>query len=371
MGHENEEVTLDGYNLAPLPPIQDLETRDILRKLATAHRYLAELKGTSELIPNQSILIDTLALQEAKDSSAVENIITTHDELYRSDLARGPVPLAAKEVRQYATALRTGFDRLRRRKTLATSDLVEVQRELVRNSAGLRTLPGTVLMNEESGATVYVPPQDQDTIISLLDNLTQYINDDSVSPVDPLIKMAVIHYQFESIHPFADGNGRTGRILNVLYLVLQGLLDIPVLYLSRYIIHNKGRYYDLLANVRTDGAWEEWILFMLDGVEQTSRQTIWIIKGMRDLMVDYKKRIRGTFKFYSQDLVNNLFRYPYTKIEFVQRDLKVSRLTATKYLDELAAAGLVEKQKMGRSSYYINRPLFTLLTGVPHSTQEH
>lgn len=361
---------MDGYNLAPLPPIQDLETRDVLRKVATAHRYLAELKGVSALMPNQGILIDTLALQEAKDSSAIESIITTHDELYRSDLVSGPAPLAAKEVRQYATAFGTGFDRLKRRKTLATSDLVEVQKELVQNSAGLRTLPGTVLMNQQTGATVYVPPQDHATIVSLLDNLAQYINDDSVSLVDPLIKMAVIHYQFESIHPFADGNGRTGRMLNVLYLVLEGLLDIPVLCLSRYILRNRSRYYDLLARVRTDGAWEEWLLFMLDAVEQTSRQTIWIIKGMRELMLDYKQRIRGRFKFYSQDLVNNLFRYPYTRIEFVQRDLKVSRLTATKYLDELAAAGLVEKQKMGRTSYYINRPLFKLLTDVPHGVTE-
>jgi Fic family protein len=362
-----KEVMVNEYVLAPLPPSHELETQAVLRKAASAHRYLAELKGASALIPNQGILIDTLALQEAKDSSAIENIVTTHDELFRSDLSQTSALPAVKEVRQYAAALRTGFERVKRRRLLVTSDVVDIQRELVLNSAGLRRLPGTVLKNEQSGDVVYVPPQDYATIISLLDNLERYINDDTLAPVDPLVRMAVIHYQFESIHPFPDGNGRTGRILNVLYLVLKGLLDVPALYLSRYIIHNKARYYDLLAKVRTDGTWEEWVLYMLDGVEKTSRQTIWIIKGMRELMMDYKQRIRSSFKFYSQDLVNNLFRYPYTKIEFVQRDLKVSRITATKYLDALADAGLVQKQKLGRSSYYINRPLFTLLTNIPDS----
>lgn len=353
-----------GYELAPLPLSQSLETLDILHKVTAANRSLAELKGVSTIIPDQNILIDTLALQEARDSSAIENIVTTQDELFKSDLVQAP-SLAAKEVKRYAAAMRVGYERVRNRGVLAVSDIVDIQRELVLNTTGIRHLPGTILSNEQTGETVYVPPQDHATIVSLLDNLALYINDGRIAPVDPLIRMAVIHYQFESIHPFTDGNGRTGRILNVLYLVLAGLLDMPVLYLSRYIIHNKARYYELLTGVRTQGTWEAWILFMLDGVEQTSRQTLWIIRNMCALMQRYKEGIRAAFGFYSQDLVNDLFRYPYTRIGFVEQDLNVSRLTAARYLDALSAAGYLEKQKLGRGNYYVNRPLFKLLTEVP------
>lgn len=179
---------------------------------------------------------------------------------------------------------------------------------------------------------------------------------------DYLVKMAIIHYQFESIHPFYDGNGRTGRIINVLYLVLKGLLDIPVLYLSRYIVRNKDKYYRLLQKVRDEQAWEEWIMFMLDGIETTAKQTIQVIKAISQALMEYKHRIRARHKFYSQDLINNLFFHPYTKIEFMMRDLKVSRITATKYLDALSADGLLKKEKMGRSNYYINVALYNILT---------
>lgn len=193
-----------------------------------------------------------------------------------------------------------------------------------------------------------------------MSNLEKYINDDTMSNIDPLIKMAVIHYQFESIHPFYDGNGRTGRIINVLYLVLKELLDIPVLYLSRYIIRTKSEYYSLLQEVRDNESWENWILYILEGIEITSRETIGIITEIRELMKDYKKRIREQYRFYSQDLLNNLFCHPYTKIEFLERDLKISRQTASKYLDELAVNGFIRKEKMGNYNFYINDPLFNI-----------
>lgn len=352
------------FILEPLPPRIDLETKAILKKALGAHRYLAELKGASGKIPNQGILINTLSLQEAKDSSAIENIITTHDELYRAELfPEFAANAGAKEVRSYANALRVGYELVRDRKLLTSVDILRVQEELERNQAGFRKLPGTDLVNDRTGEVVYSPPQDPDTIISLMTNLEGFINDDTMLDIDPLVKMAIIHFQFESIHPFYDGNGRTGRIINVLYLVLKELLDIPVLYLSRYFIQTKAEYYRLLQAVRDTGAWEEWILYVLEGIERTSRQTIAIVGDITSSLMNYKHRIRETFpSFYSQDLINNLFFHPYTKIDFLKNDLGVSRLTATKYLDALAETDLLRKQKIGRSNYYINTALFRILT---------
>ena len=345
-----------------LPPDIELETKQILRKAASAHRYLAELKGITATIPNQLILINTLSLQEAKDSSAIENIITTHDDLYREGLFPDyGLSVAAKEVNHYASALRVGYDLVKKTGMLTTNHIIEIQAEMVKHRSGLRKLPGTELKNEQTGETVYVPPQDPREIVELMANLEQYINDDETD-IDPLVRMAVIHYQFESIHPFYDGNGRTGRIINVLYLVLSGLMDIPVLYLSRYIVKNKANYYHLLQKVRDERAWEPWILFMLRAVEDTSRQTIAMIGEIRTALQEYEWRIRARHKFYSQALINNLFSHPYTKIEFIMRDLGVSRHTATKYLDALCADGLLKKQKIVRSNYYVNTALFGILS---------
>lgn len=347
----------------PVPDSMELETPAVLRQAVLAHRQLAELKGAAGTIPNENILIDTLGLQEAKDSSAIENIITTEDELFRGESVSGEYPShAAKEVHSYTIALKIGFDRIRQQRFLRLDDVLAVQAALEENNAGLRKLPGTVLRNQQTGEIVYEPPQDPEEIKRLMGNFLEYFHRDEPGDPDLLVRMAVLHYQFESIHPFYDGNGRTGRILNLLYLVLHGLLDLPVLYLSRYIVRNKADYYRGLQAVRESGAWEEWVLYMLRAVEETSRETLIQVRGIRDLMQETKHRLRSELpKLYSQDLLNNLFRHPYTKIEFIERDLGVSRPTAMKYLDALDAAGFVRKTKLGRTNFYINEPLFTLL----------
>ena len=349
-----------------------IETRAVLKKLAHAHRALAELKGVAASIPSQSILIDTLSLQEARDSSAIENIITSPDELYRSDpRARQFVTLAAKEVHLYAAALRQGFERVRASGLLLSDDIRQIQARIEENSAGFRRLPGTALKNERTGHTVYTPPQHPDEIVALMENLERFINDDAVFEADPLVKMALVHHQFEGIHPFYDGNGRTGRIINILYLVKQDLLGSPVLYLSRYINSNKSDYYRLLQEVREQNAWEEWVLWMLDGVEVTSRQTTALIHGIVGLMQEAKARVRGELpKIYSQDLINNLFRHPYTKIEFAMEELNFGRRTAAKYLDELVELGLLSKHKIGKENFYLNDALFDLLSGVSREEQQ-
>lgn len=333
----------------------------ILKKLASASRKLAELKGIAASIPNQGILINTLGLQEAKDSSEIENIVTTHDELFKDDLSpESQMSAASKEVLSYRQALYTGFRLVKETGLLTSNHLIDIQRELERNHAGFRKLPGTAL-KDGAGRTVYTPPQEHDAIVALMRDLEHVVNDPEALPVDPLIKMALIHHQFESIHPFYDGNGRTGRILNVLYLVKEGLLDIPVLYLSRHIVQTKSDYYRLLQDVRDHDTWEDWVLYMLDAVEQTAQQTVKTVLAIRDALMDYKHRIREQHKFYSQDLINSLFMHPYTKIEFLQNDLHVSRLTATKYLDVLTESGFLQKQKIGRSNYYINHALTRIL----------
>jgi Fic family protein len=358
--------TIMQYKIPQLPLDLDLETKAILKKTAAARSALAELKGAALSIPNQSILINTLALQEAKDSSAIENIVTTHDELYQSDyLTNSFKSAASKEVHKYSTALRTGYQRVQQSKLIQNSLILEIQEIIDGNRAGYRKLPGTELRNDRTGETVYIPPQSYDEIVQYMQNLEVFVNDDMVSDLDPLVKMAIIHHQFESIHPFYDGNGRTGRILNILYLVKQDLLNIPILYVSRYINQHKNDYYRLLQKVRNEGAWHEWILFMLEAIEQTSLQTLRVVQQIKDLMLKHKRTMRENLpKIYSQDLLNNIFKHPYTKIEFVINELNVSRPTATRYLDSLAEIGLLDKQKPGRESYYVNKELVTILSSV-------
>lgn len=360
------------YDIPLLPIGYDLESVAVLRQLKNSYSKLSELKGIAHIIPNEQILISTLTLQEAKDSSAVENIVTTHDDLYKEDLQlrQTVVNAAAKEVLAYREAIATGFNQVRQDHLLTNNMIRNIQAMLVKNDAGFRHVAGTKLISAD-GNVVYIPPQDGDEIDKYMLNLEAFINDDSLCAADPLVKMAVIHHQFESIHPFYDGNGRTGRIINVLYMVKTGLLDLPILYLSRYITHNKGEYYQLLQAVRDhagDNAaeWEQWILFMLKGIEQTAADTIRLVGGIAALMNRYETTLRPLFgKQYKHELLNNLFFHPYTKIEFVERDMMVERKAAARYLDKIVMHGLLEKVKIGRTNYYINTALVDLF--VHHS----
>ncbi len=354
---------MTNWGLKELPLNIDVETKKILKALPSAHAALAELKGIASTIPNQNILINTLGLQEAKDSSAIENIITTHDDLYKSGLNLDAFKsLDAKEVQNYISALKKGFELITKNGILTNKTILQIQEVLEDNNAGFRKLPGTALKNAATGETIYTPPQDYEEIMRLMANLERYINDSSLQDCDPLIKMAIIHFQFESIHPFYDGNGRTGRIINILYLIIEKLQNLPILYLSNYIIKHKSEYYKFLQKVRDENLWEDWILFMIKGAEETAKETIELIKKIKNLMLDYKHQLRDNYKFYSQDLLNNLFKHPYTKIEFVVNDLGVSRLTAANYLNKMSDDGMLRKDKLGTGNFYINERLFELLT---------
>lgn len=353
-------MTNETFVLPPLPPPEGIETIAILKQLSQSHRYLAELKGTSKTIPNESILINTLTLQEAKDSSEIENIVTTHDDLYKENILIHTNP-ATKEVYNYAQGLKLGFEIVRKEQLLLNKHILTIQKELLENNAGFRTQGGTKLVNSQ-GQTVYTPPQSATEVLDLMSNLERFINDNEFSNLDPLIKMAIIHYQFESIHPFYDGNGRTGRIINILYLVAQGLLDIPILYLSRYITQNKAEYYQVLQDVRIKEDWELLILYFLKSIEVTAKQTIDLITNISNLIQQYKTDIQEKLpKIYSQDLINILFKNPYSKIEFIEKELKVSRQTASIYLDKISELGLLEKTKMGKTNYYLNTGLIKIL----------
>lgn len=356
------------YNIPKLPLDFDFETKAIMRQVTKSNRRLAELKGVALTIPNENILLSSLVLQEALDSSAVENIVTTSDELYRAelDIKGGLTNAATKEVLNYREAMQVGFDMVRRNRLLTLNDIKQIQKTLEHNNAGFRTVPGTKLKSSK-GEVVYIPPQSGEDVARYMSNLERYINDPEIHDIDPLIKMAIIHHQFESIHPFYDGNGRTGRIIAILYLVENDLLDLPILYLSRYITHNKGEYYRLIQRIRDndpDNAedWEKWVLFILKGVEETAIETIRLVKSISALMAKYKNILKPLFgKQYKHELLNNLFFHPYTKIEFMERDMSVQRKTAAKYLDTIVSeTGLLKKQKLGRSNYYINTELMEL-----------
>ena len=355
------------YIIPNLPLPYDLETKAVLKQLNKANKMLAELKGLATTIPNEQILISSLTLQEAKESSEVENIVTTQDDLYRASVSINQElqSAATKEVLNYREALQHGFNLVRKRQLLTNNVIKEIQERLEYNRAGFRTVPGTALKRND-GTIVYTPPQDANEIAEYMKNLERFINDDSMCDFDPLVKMAIIHHQFESIHPFYDGNGRTGRIINVLYIVQNRLLDLPILYLSRYITRNKAEYYRLIQAIRdknSDNAseWEEWILFMLRAVEEIAFDTINLVKGIGKLMTDYKNILRPLFgKYYKHELLNNLFFHPYTKLEYFQRDMSISRQTASKYLDKIVSTGLLEKIKLGRENYYVNKGLMAL-----------
>jgi len=355
------------YQIPRLPLEIDLETKEILKQVNAANKQLAELKGTVQSIPNEAILINTLGLQEAKDSSEVENIVTTHDDLFKAELNVRDyvVSAAAKEVMNYRQAIREGFELVRKDKLLTNNIIKKVQATLVNSNAGFRTIPGTELKNG-SGETVYTPPQNGDDVERYMTELEAFINTPKLCDWDPLIKLAVIHHQFESIHPFYDGNGRTGRIISILLLVTNDLLNLPVLYLSRFITHNKGEYYRLLQAIRehedNEKEWQNWVMFMLNGIEKTARNTITMVMAIRALMQEFKPKLREIFgRQYKHDLLNHLFAQPYTKIEFMEEAMMVERKTASKYLDMIVNAGLLEKVKIGRYNYYFNQRLVDVL----------
>ena len=357
-------------NLTPLPclpPSIDLETKQVLKRVIDANRELAVLKGLARTIPNQYILINALSLQEAKDSSEIESIITTNDELYRAGLfEKDFISPQAKEVKNYAEALLAGYELIRKGNLLTINNICNIQSILEKNDAGIRKQMGTTLKNAVTGEIIYTPPQHYDEIIKLMKNVEQFINEDNFYPdVDPLIKMAIMHYQFESIHPFYDGNGRTGRIINVLFLILKGLLDTPILYLSRYIISHKGEYYTKLQKVRTDNAWEEFVLFMLDAIVVTAKMTAITVELISAAQKEIKQKIREKFSFYSRDLVEALFLFPYTRIQNLQQHLKISRQTASVYLNKLVEEKILEKMQIGRNQYFINSQLFNILSSIP------
>lgn len=369
------EMLKETYKIPKLPLSYDLETKAVLKQLSQSNRWLAELKGMAKTIPNEHILVSTLTLQEARDSSEVKNIVTTQDDLYKasldiSEIIKSP---ATKEVFNYREAITLGFERLKQKHLLTNNVIKEIQERLEHNRAGFRTVPGTKLEDEDKNI-IYIPPQDGESINSAMDNLEAFINDESLSDLDPLIKMAIIHHQFESIHPFYNGNGRTGRIINILYLVTTELLDYPILYLSRYITHHKTEYYQLIQCIRDKegdnfAEWEKWVLFMLKGVEETASEAIVLIGEIGKLMSEYKQELRRLFKkLYRQELLNNLFAHPYTKVGFVEHDLMITNKTASRYLDKIVKAGLLEKKKLGRENYYINTRLLDLFINIGNNT---
>ena len=340
----------------------NLKTPRILEVLNEASRSLAELKGFANSIPNQHILINAITINEAKCSSAIENIVTTHDSIYKVLTESGFKDEAAKEVVDYRRAIWRGYEIIKEKGFISTNVLVELQGMIERNNAGIRKNPGTNLINSKTGEVIYTPPQDEKEIRDLLKNLEDYINEND-DEVDPLIKMALIHYQFESIHPFYDGNGRTGRILNVLYLVLNNLLDSPILYLSNYINKNKEQYYKLFTEFREKNNYEDWIIYILNGVEETSKNTIELIKQIQKEMESYKEEfITKLPKIYSDELLDSLFFEVYTRINYIEDRCGVTRQTAATYLNGLVKANLLEFEKIGRESIYKNTRLIELLS---------
>lgn len=348
------------YNDLPLlPPAAELETKAVLKQAIAANRVLANLRGLAAQIPNQGMLISSIVLQEARLSSEIENIVTTNDELYRADAdPEGKTDPHTKEVLRYREALYHGFRALKDR-PLTTNLFIEIVQRIKQTGFQIRAIPGTALKNDQ-GEIIYMPPVGEAVIRDKLSNLEQFIHADD--DLDPLVKMAVMHYQFEAIHPFPDGNGRTGRILNLLYLVDRGLLDIPVLFLSRYIIANRAAYYNGLRGVTEGRDWDSWILFMLRAVETTAQQTFDQVLRIRALMENVQERIRlEAPTIYSMDLVEAIFHHPYTKIQFLVDAGIAKRQTASSYLQALAALGVLRESKQGREKYYINDALFAEL----------
>jgi Fic family protein len=352
------KTSLSKLPLLPPDPAK-IETMAVLRKEAKARQALAELKGFAPIIPNQNILINAISLQEAQESSAIENIITTDDELYKYlTIKSSYINSSAKEVMNYRKAIYKGYEIIKKKHLLSISDIIKIQETIIENNAGIRKLPGTSLINEITNEIVYTPPQDYDEINYLFKNFCEYLNNDENS----LWKMAVLHYQFETIHPFYDGNGRTGRIINILYLLLKEYLDTPILYLSSYIIKNKDAYYTLFQEIREEGIWENWILYILDGIEETARQALGKVKSIKKLLeLTLEKTKANCPKIYSKELIEIIFENPYSKIDYLVNKLKINRKTASKYLKELEENDILEHTQIGKEIIYTNNKLMGIL----------
>jgi Fic family protein len=364
------------YNDLPLlPPKADLESIAVLKAITRATRSLAELKGRTHTVPNPTILLNTIALQEAKASSEIENIFTTNDELYQGlnaeDASGANVSPHAKEVLHYNDALWHGAETLRKHPVFSTNLATQIVNTIKQESGGIRKKSGTRITNRITEEVIYTPPEGEQHIRFLLGNLEQFANrrDD---PLDPLLKMAVIHYQFEAIHPFHDGNGRTGRILLILYLMLEKLLDQPILFLSRYIIENKNLYYRRLREVTETGAWEPWILYLLRAVEITAQLTTRKIESIAELLTAMIEEGRAKLpkRTFSKDLIEQLFIRPYCKIRHLEEADIAKRVAASRYLHDLSEAGLVEARKVGKEVLFVNERLVKLLAKAERPLEE-
>lgn len=348
--------------LKKLPPLKEkVESLAILKQLSKASQALGELKGIAQTMPNQEMLVNAVVLQEAKDSSEIENIITTQDELYKALTTKSKQAPAVKEVINYRKAIFIGFDLLKKQGYLKLKDVEFIQQIIIENNAGIRSVSGTVLKNDRTGEVVYTPPQEKEEIIDLLGNFLEHFNVNT-EDTPTLINLAVLHYQFESIHPFYDGNGRTGRILNILYLIINKHLDIPILYLSSYINENKADYYRLLNKVNKEDKWEEYIIYILKGIEETSKQTISKIQSINQLLSETLDMVQKEKpKIYRKELIELLFEQPYSKIEYVVEKLGVERKAASRYLNSMEQLGILASEKIGREKIYVNTKLIEIL----------
>ena len=350
-------------DLPNLPPPSFSESPELLRHLAKAARYLGELNGLCASLPDPQLLINTIVLQESKNSSAIENIVTTQDELYKAASEEGTASHAAKEVLSYREALYVGLNKMATQKNLLlTNTMVEIVQTIKQNNSGIRTTSGTALKNAINGEVIYTPPCCEDILREKLAALEQFINNPESSPLDPLVKMAFIHYQFEAIHPFADGNGRTGRIVNSLYLVQQELLLQPVLYLSAYIVKYKTEYYQLLRSVTEQNNWHDWVMYIITALIETAQLTTKKIRAMLLLKEEYEKQMKHSLgSSFSYELLQLMFTLPYIKIELIEKRGIAHRQTASLWLKKLTVAKILKPQKIGRTTYYINYRLMELL----------
>jgi Fic family protein len=355
------------YNDLPdLPPKTEIESAEILKLSIRANRLLAELKGYCQTLPNPNLLLNTIVLQESKESNAIENIVTTQDELYRATLEIGDSirNSAAKEVIQYRQAMYWGLEKMKEQGIITANLLIGIMQQLRNTQSGLRSAPGTKLANPYTQEIVYTPPFGTDIIQQKLANLELFMNMDDQSELDPLVKMALIHYQFEAIHPFSDGNGRTGRILNVLYLIQQNLIGLPVLYLSYYIIQNKQEYYRLLREVTEEGNWKGWVAFILRGVAETADMTLKKINLILESKTQSEQEMKAALgSSYTREINDLIFSYPYIKIKVLEQHRIARRQTASVYLQKLTRQGLLTPAKIGKETYYINHRLMHILVG--------